>query len=149
MKRLVTAVVVALPISLFSIPSAGAGDRSLTIEIVNARNDGGVLLVCLWREEASEGFPRCGLESAAHRKTTAVSNGRGVVVFDGLTAGSYAVSVLHDEDGDGRMGRALLTPLEGLAVSQVDQLGMPPPDFHAAAFDLDSTRKITLSVQYW
>ena len=149
MKRLVMAVVVALTISLCSITSTDADGRSLTIEIVDVRSDGGVLLICLWREEESQGFPRCGPESAAHRKTIAISNGTGIAVFDGLAAGSYAVSALHDEDGDGRIGRALLIPLEGLAVSQIDRLAMPPSDFYAASFDLDRVRQITLRVHYW
>ena len=97
----------------------------------------------------SQDFPRCGLKRAAHRKTIAVSNGTAIVVFDGLATGSNTVLALHDKDGDGRMGRALLTPLERLAVSQVDRLGMTLPDFHSAAFDLESARKITLRVHYW
>ena len=53
------------------------------------------------------------------------------VVFRNLPAGDYAVSALHDEDGDGVMDTGFLgIPLEGYGFSQVKKvpLGRPPFD---------------------
>ncbi|MDG2528347.1 DUF2141 domain-containing protein [Caulobacter endophyticus] len=52
-----------------------------------------------------------------------------------LPAGTYAVRVYHDVDGDGRLGtNAFGIPAEPYGFSNDAKVGMGPPPFEAAAF---------------
>jgi uncharacterized protein (DUF2141 family) len=57
------------------------------------------------------------------------------VLFSGLKAGTYAVAVLHDENGDDQANRNLIgIPTEGFGFSRNPALRMGPPQFSDAAF---------------
>lgn len=62
-----------------------------------------------------------------------------ICVFERVPEGTYAVSVTHDEDGDGEMDRNLIgLPVEGLCASRDAQLlGFGAPDWYDAAFHYD------------
>ena len=55
-------------------------------------------------------------------------------VFRNLPAGEYAVSALHDEDGDGAMKTGFLGfPLEGYGFSSVKKVPLGRPPFDSAS----------------
>lgn len=58
-------------------------------------------------------------------------------------AGTYAIAVLHDEDGDGDMDRDFIgIPQEGYGFSSGARPGFGPPSFDDAAFDHGTERTI-------
>ena len=76
--------------------------------------------------------------------------GRG---FIGLPAGSYAVSVLHDENSDGKMDFNWIgVPTKGYGFSNdAKAVLLAPPSFHAASFDYDGRGLLAISINivYW
>lgn len=149
MLRTLTVSASVLLASFGLAPPTLAQDHALTIEIADARSDDGALIVCVWAESGADGFPRCPSDDAVRSDTVALANGRATVVVDGLPAGRYAVSAIHDENGDGGMNRSLMRPSEGVAISGSDTISMPPPDFDDAAFALTADQSVTLKVNYW
>ena len=58
-------------------------------------------------------------------------------------AGTYAIAVLHDEDGDGDMDRDFIgIPQEGYGFSSGARPGFGPPSFDDAAFEHGTDRTI-------
>ncbi|GAA4809529.1 hypothetical protein GCM10023232_00640 [Sphingosinicella ginsenosidimutans] len=53
----------------------------------------------------------------------------GSVLFRGLPPGDYAVSVIHDENDDGRLNTFVGIPREGFGFSRNPRIRMGPPRF--------------------
>ena len=63
-------------------------------------------------------------------------------VFKDLPAGDYAVSALHDEDGDGVMDTGFLgIALEGYGFSQVKKVPLGRPPFEETAVHVEASRR--------
>jgi uncharacterized protein (DUF2141 family) len=120
---------------------------TLVVQIEGLRSDKGLAQVDLFRSR--EGFPRKP-ERALRRIGVPIQGGRASAVFDDLDPGSYAVSVFHDEDGDGKVTTNWIgMPKEGLGASNNKKGGWGPPDFEEARFELRSARtEITISIRY-
>ena len=65
---------------------------------------------------------------------------RPAAVFKNLPAGDYAVSALHDEDGDGAMKTGFLGfPLEGYGFSSVKKVPLGRPPFDSASIHVEES----------
>ena len=62
--------------------------------------------------------------------------GQSVVSFAGLPRGTYAVSVIHDENANHRLDTFAGIPREGFGFSRNPGIGFGPPRFAAARFVL-------------
>ena len=103
--------------------------------VVGFESDRGQAQVALFR--GGEGFP--GDAGLAYATLSLDITGRRVVVeFDGLPYGEYAISIVHDEDGDGRLNTNVLgIPSEALGVSNDARGRFGPPSYEDAAIVLD------------
>mgnify|MGYP006302358167 CR=1 FL=1 len=127
-------------ISLLYIAQAGLQQdpSDLVVVIQGIRNQSGALRVCLFNEE--EGFPSKA-ERALFIKNLPISADRMELTFPGLAPGRYAVSVLHDENEDGKMSFSWIGfPKEGYACSNDAKGVLGPPQFEKASFELDFPR---------
>lgn len=129
-------------------PSAFAPETgTLTVVLDGLRSDRGAAIVSLFT--GPEGFPE---EVAASLATVsaAISNGRAVATFAAVPYGEYAVSVLHDEDGDGRMASGLFgAPREGFGFSGSPDYRFGPPAFADVSFLLlVPQRELAVTVRY-
>jgi len=116
---LTAAVIGAAALAAAATPSVAA-DVDVTLTGVEAR--GGVLYVSL-QSEADYMQPQA---TRGHMFETP-SAGDLTFSWTDVPAGDYALSVLHDEDGDQQMKREQNGwPLEGWAVSNGDTLTGPP-----------------------
>lgn len=112
MNRLLAAsLTLTLPLLL------GAGEAgSLAITVSGIRNTNGTLIACVWRDKA--GFPTCQKSKTTIRQTVKINGGTMTVRFNGLAPGTYAASVQHDEDGDGKLKTNFIgMPKEGVGIS--------------------------------
>lgn len=137
-----TAVGVALVLANMA-GTATAADLSLTIE--GARSTRGTVEICLWSD--ATGFPDCGASRTAERRTVAAGALGEPIVFKGLKPGTFAISALHDENGNGRLDTNFLgIPKEGIAVSNDALPKFSAPRFADTAFALTGSagRRITL-----
>lgn len=130
----------ALAAALACAGSAHAYD--LTVEVLNPKLLQGSINAAVYA--GAEGWMKDPQSVAAQRVPVAEKT---VLVFRQLGAGSYAVSLFHDENGNGRLDSNVVgLPLERFGFSRDARGVMGPPGFADAAFMLaaDTTISITL-----
>ena len=115
------------------VASIPEGSGSLTIEIDGLRNASGTINLSLF--DTADGFPNDTahvLRSASQELTDKTGP---VFRFDGLDYGNYAVSILHDENGNGEMDTGFLgVPSEGFGFSNNPGIGFGAPSFESCRF---------------
>ena len=122
----------ALLLLLAAAGSCHAADLRVTIE--NVASDDGQVLIGLF--DKAEAFPR----QAAGGRTVAAAqrtpDGKLSVVFADLPPGTYAVSAVHDRDGNGQLNRNVMgIPTEPYGFSG-KAASFGPPVFADAAVGL-------------
>jgi uncharacterized protein (DUF2141 family) len=107
------------------------GKGRLTVEIDGLRNRRGQ--VCLRLYSGSRGFPD-GSQNVVQQRCVKLSGDPLAVTFGNLTAGSYAVAVIHDANGDNKANRnGLGIPTEGFGFSGNPVIRTGAPKFGEAA----------------
>jgi uncharacterized protein (DUF2141 family) len=113
------------------------------VELLNVRSEQGEVLVALFRDARE--FPDTARAFARHAEKARAGSMR--VVFDGVPPGSFAVTVLHDENGNRTMDTGMFgIPKEGYGFSR-DAIGrLGPPDFAAAALTLGAGEDLPVPI---
>lgn len=101
------------------------------VEIADLRNAKGTLLLCL--SASPEHFPNCGGDPAA-QKLKVPANRAADLVFTGVAPGDYALSVMHDENGNGKLDTTMRIPREGFGFSRNPVVRFGPPAFRNVRF---------------
>ncbi len=121
-------------------------ENLVQVEISGLRNDKGQVLCALY--SSADGFPKKSDKALARAKSL-ISEGHAVCEFPGVTAGTYAVSVVHDENSNGKLDTNFMgIPREGVGASNNARGHFGPPKFEAAAFHFSGGRlelKITIN----
>lgn len=124
--------------------SGAAQAASLSVTVTGMRAVRGRLVACLWRDGA--GFPSCAKSRTARRIAVPVTATSMRIDFPGLAPGRYAVTVDHDENGDGKAGRNFIgMPTEGVGASN-NPGGMP--GFEKSLVDVAGQGAITVRMRY-
>ncbi len=134
---------------LIAASSASAAD--LTITIKGLRNSQGNVSLCVFSADTSvtSVFPDCEKGKPVKAQKAAISGGQLVVTYKGLKDGVYAVAMIHDENGDGKLDTNFLgIPTEGLGVSNNPRL-FGQPSFEEAKFSLHGDTSITIVAKYF
>ncbi|MVM29846.1 DUF2141 domain-containing protein [Spirosoma sp. HMF4905] len=122
-----------------SAPSASvSGTYSLTVIIHNVNTRSGKLYVGLANNQAS--FTG---ESFQRKVIDVTPSGELTTVFEGLTAGKYAVRLFQDLNGNQKMDFSGQMPSEPFGLSNVSML-MGPPDFDQSAIELNENKSIRI-----
>jgi uncharacterized protein (DUF2141 family) len=133
-RRGSSAVIVLLLLVVSTPLMAQSGTATLTIRVTGARNNKGKIALALFQSEA--GFP--GESSKAVRLQQAEIDERtrsAQFVLQGVAEGSYAVSVFHDENMNGKLDKNFVgAPKEGYGASNNPRKTMGPPPFDEAKF---------------
>ena len=107
-------------------------DNVIHVEISGLRNDKGQMLCALF--SSAEAFPKKP-ERAVARLTSKIVERHATCDFTGVAPGTYAVSVVHDENSNGKMDTNFIgMPREGVGASNDAKGHMGPPKFSAASF---------------
>lgn len=124
---------------------ASQGNNVIHVEVVRIRNDKGQISCSLY--SSADGFPKKDEKAVAHI-VAPISEREAVCEFPGMAPGTYAVSVFHDENSNGKLDTNFLgIPREGVGASNDARGHMGPPKFDAAAFQFAGGRlslKITI-----
>ena len=113
----------------------------LTVEVLNARSDQGTVDGGLFGAES--GWLRQPMTGAREPAAPKV-----VLVYRNLPAGPYALSVFHDENGNGKLDTNVAgIPLERYGFSRDAHGRMGPPSFADAALDLQADTTITVNLR--
>ncbi len=131
---------------LAALPFAvGAGEPGqLDVTVGGLKSTKGMLLACLWKDKV--GFPTCGKSKSAVKIRTAITGSTMRVSFRNVAAGSYAVSIEHDEDNDGKLKTNFIgMPKEGVGISN-NPGGIP--SFGKAQVRVNGNGVISITMRY-
>jgi uncharacterized protein (DUF2141 family) len=89
----------------------------------------GNVLICV--TAAPKHFPNCDKDPAALKRTVAAARA-GHITFADVRPGTYALALVHDENGNGKLDTRLIIPREGFGFSRNPTITFGPPKFSAA-----------------
>ena len=121
--------------ALLTLGNSAKVPQDVVVTVVDVRSADGSVLACLTPSEGA--FPDCGEDERAQRQMVR-ANARVTIVFNDVPPGEYAISLLHDENGNGKADTVLFLPKEGFGFSRDAKARFGPPKFSAAAFTVDS-----------
>jgi uncharacterized protein (DUF2141 family) len=117
---------------LASGPKSDAASDSITVPIAGLRSDQGQVACQLFA--SADGFPSKH-DKAAARQLVKIASKSATCFFDNLKPGSYAIGVMHDENGNGKLDKNFLgMPTEGIGASRDARGSMGPPKWEDAVF---------------
>ena len=90
-------------------------------------------MVCLSKNPKH--FPDCRKDEQA-RKIKVAAAKAGSIKIDDVEPGTYAISLVHDENANGKMDLRLFLPREGFGFSRNPKIRMGPPKFKSAQFSV-------------
>jgi uncharacterized protein (DUF2141 family) len=118
----------------------------VTVAVTGLRSDKGQVLACL--TSRADAFPDCDRDPQA-RKLTVRAGEPLQLDFGHVPAGHYAVSLIHDENGNGKLDTRLFIPREGFGFSRDAPVVMGPPKFDRAAFAVEgSDVRLAIRMRY-
>lgn len=144
MTQVVTTVLMAMAIVVTLLPQK----CSLSITARKFHGTRGNAAIAVY--SSADGFPDAP-EKAVRKVLAPIVHDSATAVIDDLEPGTYAVVVLHDENGNGKMDKTMLgRPREGYGVSNnARPRAFGPPSFRDAAFVLDSSgRNLVIDIRY-
>jgi len=140
-------LVASVSLILSSFISQKQETYSLTIDVSELRNSKGTVQFALYNRE--DAFPDEHYKKYFKKLTGEIVNGASTVTFKNLPEGKYAVSILHDENNDGKIKKGIILPKEGIGFSNYKSIGFSnKPKFSKASFMLNSDLNIKLKVIY-
>ena len=102
----------------------------LDVAVDHLRSARGLVRVCLTADPAN--FPAC--VDDADAVTLSVPAAERSFSLTGLAPGDYALAVIHDENGNGKLDTVVGIPREGYGFSRNAAVRFGPPRFAAARF---------------
>jgi uncharacterized protein (DUF2141 family) len=106
--------------------------NTIRVEIDGLRNNSGRVSCALY--SSADGFPKKN-EKAVAQLNSVISDRKAVCEFTGILPATYAVSVFHDENSNGKLDTNFMgIPREGVGASNGARGHMGPPKFEDAAF---------------
>lgn len=107
----------------------------VTVTVSNMRSAKGLVSACMAHVKTE--FPDC--KGPGGLDMTVPADKAGRFAFRNVAPGRYAIALLHDENANGRIDKALMIPTEGFGFSRDAPVRMGPPPFSAAAFDVGTS----------
>lgn len=139
-------ILFAAALSFLTAISVTASD--IVIEISGLRKDAGIARTLLFN--SAKGFPIDQFASVSAQDGI-IENGKASIVFKNVPAGVYAVSVIHDENINGKLDKRFLgIPKEGVGFSNNIRPFIGPPSFEQAQFTISTTTvKLAILMNYF
>jgi uncharacterized protein (DUF2141 family) len=120
--------------------NTAVAQNSIEIKVTGIREAGGNILIGLFNNEKDF------MKKAVQSKTVKVSGTTVIYVFDNLAAGDYAISIIHDENGNGELDKNYMgIPREGFAFGNNSMGTLGPPSFEKAKVTV-GTKKVVQDV---
>jgi len=123
--------------------------ETVTVRVTGARNTKGKIGVTLFQD--AQGFPDDKSKAIRQQSVEIDPNTLSAqVTFKDVPRGTFAVSVLHDENGNGRMDKNFVgMPKEGYGASNNPKKKKRAPTFDEAKFSLnDADQTIEIALIY-
>jgi uncharacterized protein (DUF2141 family) len=140
-------LVTLLFVMLGASAAAQEGTATLSVQVTGLKKQGKVFV---YLYDKAKGFP-IKPDLALKKVTVPVETSDTVdAKFDGLVPGDYAVSVVHDENDNGKIDTTSIgIPKEGMGVSNKARGFMGPPKFKDAKLPIPAGETaITIPIKY-
>jgi uncharacterized protein (DUF2141 family) len=131
-------------------PVAAAYSGSLEVKFSNINSSKGQICMNLFNGQS--GFPDGGKGAALKiAKCTPIVKGTAKFMFANLPYGNYAISAIHDTNGDTRMNSNFLgIPTEGIGFSNNTVVVNSAPSFSESQFFISGSKTdISIKMQYF
>ena len=147
---MIKALLTTLLLTFFSSPllfsQSDSPKATLEITFTGIRSENGIIAIGI--NDSPEGWPRKPDMDPNWKKSDMIS-GKLTVKLEGLEYGTYAISVLDDENANLKMDGFLGIPKEGYGFSNDAKVGISPPKFEECSFKIDQPlKKITIQMVY-
>nr|WP_183955263.1 DUF2141 domain-containing protein [Sphingobium fontiphilum] len=106
--------------------------QPLSIAMDGLRSHKGRILICVTRKP--DHFPDC--SDDPDRRHFAVPAGEAPVPLGDVAPGDYAIAIIHDENGNGRLDTFAGIPREGVGFSCNPAIRFGAPSFRSARFTI-------------
>ncbi len=124
-----------------------ADGYTITVDVRTLRNHKGKVLGLLF--DSSSGFPGSTGKAYAKARTSELEGGRATLRFSGVSAGVYAVAVIHDENENNRLDTNFIgIPKEGVGASNGARGTIGPPRWKDARFEVAKATRTFAVLQY-
>lgn len=119
----------------------------IIVNITDLKRPDGMLGVSLYNSR--KGFPGKHEEAYANQ-VKKISGTAEKIIFGNVPYGTYAVSVFHDENNNGKLDKNFIgMPKEGVGVSNNPKIGMGGPKYDPCTFLLDLRQlELTITMKY-
>jgi uncharacterized protein (DUF2141 family) len=118
----------------------------LKIRFEKVRNTEGSLKYLIFKN--SDGYPDKVKKSVAKGEIPTIDGNKGISVE--LAAGEYAVTVIHDENADGKLDTNLIgIPTEGFGFSNNPKVFFGPPTFNKTKLNVNGPTQINIMMKYY
>jgi len=119
------------PLLVSAVPAPGG---EVVVSVSGLRSAKGQVLACLTTRP--DAFPDCTGDPQARKLAVAAAPNL-QLDFGPVPVGHYAISLIHDENGNGRLDTRLMIPREGFGFSRDAPARFGPPSFDRAVFAVD------------
>jgi uncharacterized protein (DUF2141 family) len=114
-----------------------AQTSTLTVTVTAVKNNTGKVMLALHNK--AEGFPG---SNAVTYQAAYIQNNQAVFKLEKVAYGTYAISVYHDENSNGKLDTNFMgIPKEAYGASNNAKGGLGPPKYNDAKFELNSAEK--------
>ncbi len=127
------------------VAATASADASLDVSVSGLRNKKGNVLVCLTGN--AKAFPDCSKDPKSLKRTVKAT-AAGSISFAEVVPGTYALSLIHDENANGKLDTSLAIPKEGFGFSRNPKITFGPPKFKSAAFTLNGAGAQNVKMKY-
>ena len=118
----------------------------MVIDVRGLRNQRGTVHVCLTRDPAH--FPDCQGDAASVRRSIPAARAARIIL-PGVATGDYALALVHDENGNGRLDTLVAIPREGFGFSRNPRIRFGAPRFRDTRFTVEGSRMtLIVNVRY-
>jgi uncharacterized protein (DUF2141 family) len=117
--------------ALPALLGAAEGGGEVSATVTGLRSARGNVLACLTEQPRT--FPDCDKDPKA-RSLTVPAAATVELRFGPVPNGRYAISLFHDENGNGKLDKRVMIPREGYGFSRDAPVRFGPPSFADAAF---------------
>lgn len=119
-----------------------SAQTKVTVTIENIKGTKGSIRIGVFDKE--DDF----LKKAIDGKVVKVEGDKVTVEFDKLKPGTYAISVIHDENENGELDTKMGIPKEGIGFSNNVMGKFGPPSYEKSQFKLESEKTLTIKMIY-
>jgi len=112
-----------------------AESGTLELDVLNLRSGRGLVQVCVTPRPST--FPDCRNDPSSYRLSVAAETAA-TIRLAAIRPGTYAIALLHDENGNGRLDTLAAIPREGYGFSRDAPVRFGPPRFEQAEIRITS-----------